>query len=123
MNNDEHDPLWTLLGKARQPKVSPFFAGNVLRAVREAEEPRPGILEWLRRKWYVPVAAGACAAVLAFFAMRPTSGSGVQVAAVDPLEEIAIVAVASQEVIPSLDTLLASGEQSIWLAGDPSSLY
>ena len=124
MNNEEHDPLWTRLGKARQTKASPFFAGKVLRAIREDAERRPGLLEWLRRKWYMPVAAGAFAAVVAMLAMRPsTGGQGVQTAAADPLEGIAMAAVASQEVVPSLDALLATEDQSIWLAGDPSSLY
>lgn len=120
MNHDEHDELWTLLGKARRPKASPFFAGKVMRAVREAAEPQPGILAWLRRKWVLPVAAGACAAVLAFFAMRP---AGTPAPGADPLEEIAIAAAATPEIIPSLDALLASEDNSIWLAGDASSLY
>jgi len=35
MSDDaSHDPLWRLLGKARRPKVSPFFARNVLREIR-----------------------------------------------------------------------------------------
>jgi len=120
MNHEEHDELWTLLGKARQPKPSAFFASKVMRVVREAAEPKPGILAWLRSKWYLPVAAGACAAVLAFFAMRsavaPPSGT-------DPLEGIALAAAATPEITPSLDALLASEDNSIWLAGDPSSLY
>jgi len=33
------------------------------------------------------------------------------------------VAATAPEVIPSLDALLASEDHSIWLAGDPSSLY
>ena len=38
MNADDNDKLWELLGKTRQPAVSPFFARNVLRAVRQEEE-------------------------------------------------------------------------------------
>lgn len=120
MNHDEHDELWNLLGKARQPTPSSFFAGKVMRAVRQAAEPKPGLLAWLRSKWYLPAGAGACAAVLTFFAMRPTGTPG---AGADPLEEIAIAAAATPELIPSLDALLASEDNSIWLAGDPSSLY
>jgi len=120
MNHDENDELWNLLGKARQPKASPFFAANVMRAVREAAEPKPGILAWLRSKWVLPVAAGACAAVLAFLAMRPAAAP---VPAADPLEEIAVAVAATPDTVPSLDSLLASDDNSIWLAGDPSSLY
>lgn len=120
MNHEEQDELWNLLGKARQPKASPFFAANVMRAVRAEAEPKPGLLAWLRAKWYLPAAAGACAAVLAFLAMRPAV---IPALAVDPLEEIAAAAAQAPETVPSLDSLLASEDNSIWLAGDPSSLY
>lgn len=120
MNHEEHDELWNLLGKARQPKASPFFASKVMRTVREAREPQPGILAWLRSKWYLPVAAGASAAVLAFLAMRPAVAPA---PGADPLEEIAMAAVATPGITPSLDALLASEDNSIWLAGDASSLY
>ena len=127
MNHEEQDELWNLLGKARQPKASAFFAANVMRAVRagcaeaEAEaEPKPALLAWLRAKWMLPVAAGACAAVLAFLALRPAATTA---PGTDPLEGIALAAAATPEIVPSLDTLLASEDNSIWLAGDPSSLY
>jgi len=121
MNYDEHDELWNLLGKARQPKASPFFAGKVMRAVREAAEPKPGFLAWLRSKWVLPLAAGACAAVLAFLAMRPTV---TPVPTADQaLEGIATAAAATPEIVPSFESLLVSDDNSIWLAGDPTSLY
>ncbi len=119
MNHEEHDDLWNLLGKARQPKPSPFFTAKVMRSIRDAE-PHPGFIAWLRSKWLLPVAAGACAAVVAFLAMRP---AGTSMAMADPLEEIAAAAATVPEITPSLDTLLASEDNSIWLAGDPSSLY
>ena len=120
MNHEEQDELWHLLGKARQPKPSPFFAANVMRSIRAEAEPKPGLLAWLRAKWYVPAAAGACATLLAFLAIRPAV---VPAQGTDPLEEIAIAAAAAPETLPSLDSLLAAEDNSIWLAGDPSSLY
>ena len=123
MNHEEHDKLWELLGKAREPKVSPFFASKVVRAVRAGDEAQPGFLAWLRRRWFVPLTAGACAAVIAILAFyRPSGERGDLVAASDPLEEIAAVATGAPE-IPSLDSLLASEDHSIWLQADPSSLY
>lgn len=122
MNHEEHDKLWELLGKAREPKVSPFFASKVVRAVRAGDEPQPGFLTWLRRRWVLPLTAGACAAVIAVGAFyRPASERG-DLATADPLEEIAAVATGAPE-IPSLDSLLASEDHSIWLQADPSSLY
>ena len=121
MNHEEHDELWNLLGKVRQPKASPFFAAKVMRAVREVVEPKPGIFAWLRSKWVLPAAAGACAAVFAIFAMRSTVAP--LPTADQALEEIATAAAATPDIVPSLDSLLASEDNSIWLAGDPSSLY
>jgi glutathione S-transferase len=120
MNHEEKDELWTLLGKARQPKASPFFAGKVMRAVREAAELKSSLFARLRARWYLTVAAGACAMVYAFFAQRPMVAPSL---GADPLEEIATAAAATPEIIPSLDSLLASDNNSIWLAGDPSLLY
>jgi hypothetical protein len=34
MNSEEQDALWELLGKAKEPAVSPFFSRNVLRELR-----------------------------------------------------------------------------------------
>ena len=123
MNHEEHDELWTLLGKAREPKVSPFFVSKVMRAVRAEDEPQPGILAWLRRRWMMPVAAGACAAIVAVLALyRPASQRETLAAGSDPLEEMVQIATGAPE-IPSLDALLASEDHSIWLEADLSSLF
>ncbi len=121
MNHDEQDELWKLLGKAREPKASPFFAGKVLRAIREEQEPA-GFFVWLRRKWFIPTAVAACALVVAFVALRPIAPSNPQVAA-DPLSELAAYVEKSEDSAESLDSLLASEDHSIWLQADFSSLY
>jgi hypothetical protein len=123
MKNEEHDELWALLGKAREAKVSPFFASKVIRSIRSTAEQDLGVLAWLRRRWLLPLSAGAAAAVLAIMVInRPArEPEGVAVAA-DPLEEIAEVASTSPGM-PSLDALLASEDHSIWLAADPSPLF
>ena len=41
MNHDEQDQLWKLLGKAREPKASPFFANKVMHAIRREAETEP----------------------------------------------------------------------------------
>ena len=118
--HEEHDELWKLLGKARQPKASAFFAANVMRAAREDAAQKPGFLAWLRAKWVVPAAGACAAAVLVVLALRPATTTA---PAADPLEGIALAAAATPEIVPSFDMLLASEQNSIWLAGDPSSLY
>jgi hypothetical protein len=94
-----------------------------MRAIRISEEPQAGFLHWLRRRWFVPLAAGGCAAIVAFFAMRPTAEPAKPIASADPLAEIVVAAAEPHDLLPSLDALLASSDNSIWLEADPSSLY
>ena len=122
MNHDEQDELWKLLGKARAPKVPPFFAGKVLRAIRDESEPA-GFLVWLRRKWFIPAAATACAVVATCVALRTPAVQNNQHAAPDPLTELAAFVEKSEDSAESLDSLLASEDHSIWLQADPSTLY
>ncbi len=121
MKHEEHDELWDLLGKAREPKIAPFFAANVLRTVRaEAAEPS-GLWAFLRAKWLMPVTVGACAALALFFATHqavPTQ----DVTAKDPLAEMASAA-DNDESASALDALIAAEDHSIWLEADPSSLF
>jgi hypothetical protein len=63
MKRDDDEKLWDLLGHSAEPAVSPFFARNVLRKIREAqgeEAPRRG---WALR-WLVP-AAGVATVIIA----------------------------------------------------------
>ena len=64
MKREEDEKLWDLLGRSSEPAaVSPFFARNVLRKIREAQgetSPRRG---WALR-WLVP-AAGVATVIIA----------------------------------------------------------
>ena len=117
MNQDEHDDLWDLLGKARPARPSPFFARNVLRAIREsAPEREPGFLEWLRRGWNALAVAGAAAVVL-FMAFRagPPPADLPMLATHDPVIE-QVLDSPDFAVIANLDTLLTVDDNEIWLA-------
>jgi hypothetical protein len=68
MKREEDEILWDLLGHSAEPKVSPFFARNVLRKIREAQgesQARP----WWRLRWLVP-AAGVAVAIIAAVSLR-----------------------------------------------------
>ncbi len=112
MNSDEHDNLWNLLGKVREPRVSPFFARNVVRAIREGSTPAGSAWEWLCARWrLVAISAAAVAVVSAMsieFAQRP-----------DPVYVLASRVSASPDlqVISHLDELLDSEQNSVWLDG------
>ena len=111
MNTDEHDDLWSLLGKAKAPAVSPFFSRNVLRAIRGGAPEKRGVFGWLRLRWQV-AAVSACVLIVAGFALTPR---------VDQPDHTTML-LAKQvsqspdyQVISHLDELLASEESSVWL--------
>jgi len=64
MNREDDEKLWDLLGRAPGPEVSPFFARNVLRKIRNARgESSPR--SWWRPQWLVPVAGVAVVVIAA----------------------------------------------------------
>lgn len=70
--NDSHekDRLWELLGRGARPSVSPFFARNVLRAIRQA----PADSGWFAiPRW---AAAASFAVLVAGFAVALPGGFG-----------------------------------------------
>ncbi len=64
-----NDPLWNLLGKARQPEPRGNFSQNVMRAARHTPQTRgwlAAVMDWLRESpSALPRLAVAAAAVLA----------------------------------------------------------
>ena len=113
MNTEEHDDLWELLGRAKAPAPTPFFSRNVLRAIREEAQEKPGFLWWLRNHWRL-AAAGTCTAVLAatfaFMQFIPQT---------QPDPALLLVQQVSNspdlQVISNLDELLDSERNSVWL--------
>lgn len=117
MKREEDEQLWDLLGRAPETKVSPFFARNLLRRIRqEQSRPRRSWLSWRR---LVPASAVALALAAAFvFLHNPASQQALPEPQVDPV--IAQIDVQDYEVVADLDNLLASDENSPW--DDNSSL-
>ncbi len=68
MKREDDQALWDLLGKTSQSQLSPFFARNVLRAIRSEDEPpthlSPRIGTWFSLKRLLPV-TGIAVALLA----------------------------------------------------------
>jgi hypothetical protein len=114
MKREDDEHLWDILGRAAEPKISPFFARNVLRQIRQ--DPHWSIRGWswfnLRR--LVPVSGLAIAVIAALIfahnsSLRQNPGAASEL---DPV--VAKIDVQDYEVVADLDELLASDENSLW---------
>lgn len=73
MDPEDDQQLWDVLGRAAEPRLSPFFARNILREIRQ-EPPwfeRTG--SWLRWRILVPAAGAVLVIIAAAFFMRGSS--------------------------------------------------
>ena len=108
MKREDDEKLWDLLGRSAEPKVSPFFARNVLREIRETES-QSRVGGWLR--WLVP-AAGAAVAIIAALFLRvqtpnPTSPDSRG-------ETLTFIESQDSELIADLDDLFESDDNNSW---------
>ena len=117
--DDERDDLWELLGQAKKPGASSFFARNILREIRREEPSRSGMWQWLARRWRVVALSG-----LGLAALVVTAGTLETFKAnhsVVPEVELARQTTdkSDYEIIARLDFLLASENNSIWFENPP----
>ena len=68
MKRDDDQKLWDLLGQTAEPKISPFFARNVVREIR-ASETRADWRGWFRLRRLIP-AVSVVMAIGAFAIMQ-----------------------------------------------------
>ncbi len=114
MNTEEQDDLWELLGRSKAPAPSPFFSRNVLRAIREEAQEKPGFFLWLRLHWRVAAVSTCSVALAASFALRQMRQTEREP---DPVMMLAqqVSVSPDYQVISNLDELLDSERNSIWL--------
>ena len=113
MNRDDDQELWDLLGKRQPQTLSPFFARNVVRQVRQEPTWRERALGWLPLRRGIPAVAAAlviCAAI--FFTIA--NEQPVTLAEEEVPEVVAQLDVEDYEVVADLDTLLALQEDDSW---------
>src|SRR3954469_6461526 len=108
MKREEDENLWDLIGHATEPApVSPFFARNVLRKIREAQgdsAPR----RWYAR-WLVP-AAGVAVVIIAGLAL-PTQIIR-QNHSNPRTDAVALTDAADNDLMADLDDLMGSDESN-----------
>lgn len=115
MNRDDDQELWDLLGKSQTPAVSPFFARNVVRQVRQARNWQQIAREWLVARRAVPATAVAAALCLAaIFTMLQKRLPDRARSQDDVPEVVAQLDPSDYEVVADLDDLLASQEDDSW---------
>jgi hypothetical protein len=111
MDREDDKELWDVLGRVPAPALSPFFARNVLRKIRQETTGFERARNWfsLRRL----VAASAVATVVAGMAIathHPVS----QTASANDLDVVAKIDPQDYDVVTDLDELIAWDENSVW---------
>ena|ERR1700682_1260469 len=112
MKREDDEQLWDLLDRNPEPKISPFFARNVLRRVRQEQSERQR--SWFSLRRLVP-ATGMALAILGaaiFVRYQAPKQQSAPESPVDPV--IASIDVQDYDVVADLDNLLASDETSPW---------
>jgi hypothetical protein len=117
MKREDDEQLWDLLGRKAGPDISPFFARNVLRRIREQPSWSVRARSWFGWRKLVPVSALAVAVTGTFLFLHSPA---LRQKPDTELDVIAKIDVQDYEVVADLDDLLASDENSLW--DDNSSL-
>ena len=111
MKREDDQQLWDLLGDAPQTELSPFFARNVVRRIRQRPDRFERLRSWLTPRKLVP-ATGLVVAVIAVIlathqpaTRNPAERAPDVIAAIDPQD---------YDVVADLDELLVTDESSLW---------
>ncbi|MFL6590044.1 MAG: hypothetical protein ACJ8M4_07720 [Chthoniobacterales bacterium] len=108
MNRHDDEKLWDLLGHGREPEISPFFARNVLRKIREAQGGTPA-RRWFSLRWLMP-ATGLAVAVIAALLLRvqvPTHTSP------NRADQIVMNDTDDLDLLADVDDLMADDDSSL----------
>jgi hypothetical protein len=107
MKRDDDQKLWDVLGQAPEPKISPFFARNVLREIRKPSD-WATLRGWLSPRRLIPALSAAAALIAVVFLRLHTSIAPLAA----PSDMLANVDAQDYEVMADLDDLLASDDNN-----------
>jgi hypothetical protein len=111
MEPEDDKELWDVLGRLPEPTVSPFFARNVLRKIRQQPTHFERMRSWFSVRRVVGASAVAAVVVALTIVMHypdprtTSSGDSDIVARIDPQD---------YDVVADLDQLIAWDENSVW---------
>jgi hypothetical protein len=111
MKREDDQQLWDLLGQASPTELSPFFARNVVRTIRERPRRFAGIRNWLSPRRLVPATALVVAVIAAVLTMHQPATLN---PADSPPDVIVKIDPQDYDVVADLDELLATDESSLW---------
>jgi len=119
MKREDDQQLWDLLGRVQRAQLSPFFARNVVRKVREHPARLEGLRVWLRPWRLASVAGVAIAIIVTVLTLhRPAPQSAPE----SPPDVIAKIDPQDYDVVADLDELLATDENNLWDEDDTQTL-
>ena len=111
MKREDDQQLWDLLGQAKPKQLSPFFARNVVRTIRERSARFEWLRGWLSPRRLVPLTGVAIAVIATILAVHQPAGRN---PADSPPDVIVRIAPQDYDVVADLDELLATDETSLW---------
>ena len=113
MKREDDQHLWDLLGRTRPAEISPFFARNVVRTIREHPHRFEWVRGWLRPRVLVPATGLAVAVIAALLAVHRPASLNVSPADDTP-DVIAAIDPQDYDVVADLDELMAADESNLW---------
>jgi hypothetical protein len=111
MDREDDKQLWDILGRVPGPTLSPFFARNVVRNVRQEVTRFERVRNWF--SWRRLAAASAVVVLVIGMAIathHPVS----QTTAANDSDVVAKIDPQDYDVVADLDELIAWDENSVW---------
>ena len=111
MEPQDDNELWDILGRIPEPTLSPFFARNVLRKIRQKATGFDRARNWFSLRRLVAASAVAIVVVgMAIATHHPVS----QRASANDSDVVAKVDPQDYDVVADLDELIAWDENTVW---------
>ena len=111
MEPQDDKELWDVLGRLPKPTLSPFFARNVLRRIRQEPTRIERVRNWFSG-WRLVGASAMAALVIGLALVIHHPGS--QTASSSDSDVLARVDPQDYDVVADLDALIAWDENSVW---------
>jgi hypothetical protein len=111
MQRQDDNELWDILGRIPEPTLSPFFARDVLRKIRQDATRFERARNWFSLRRLVAASAVAIVVVgLAIATHHPVS----RTTSANDLDLVAKVDPQDYDVVADLDELIAWDENTVW---------